>query len=185
MAKLPHHVCPVALAGMLDNRLRRWLQAPDPILRPYLREGMTVLDLGCGPGFFTIEMARMVGPGGRVIACDLQPGMLARLERKISTTVLAARITLHHCGEREIGWPGKADFILAFYVIHEIADQQTLFAELGSILRPDGKLLMVEPLLHVPARAFASTLAIAEAAGFRHDIGPKVVFSRTAVLSRG
>ena len=180
-----HHLCPVALAGMLDNRLRRWLQDPVPILRPYLREGMTVLDLGCGPGFFTVEIARMVGPGGRVIACDLQSGMLARLERKISATELAARITLHRCGEREIGWRGQADFILAFYVIHEIPEQQALFAELGSILLPDGKLLMVEPLLHVPARAFARTLALAEAAGFRHGIGPKVIFSRTAVLSRG
>jgi ubiquinone/menaquinone biosynthesis C-methylase UbiE len=180
-----HHLCPVALAGMLDNRFRRWLQDPVPILRPYLREGLTALDLGCGPGFFTVEMARMVGPGGRVIACDLQPGMLARLGRKIAGSALAPRITLHRSGERQIGWPGQADFILAFYVIHEIADQQSLFTELGSILQPGGRLLMVEPLLHVPARAFARTLALAEAAGFRHDIGPRIVFSRTAVLSRG
>jgi 2-polyprenyl-3-methyl-5-hydroxy-6-metoxy-1,4-benzoquinol methylase len=47
-----NRVCPVELAHSLDNTLRRWLQNPKNILAPYIQEGMTVLDVGCGPGFF-------------------------------------------------------------------------------------------------------------------------------------
>jgi len=65
-------VCPVEKAGILDNRLRRLVQDPKIILKPYLKEGMIALDVGCGPGYFSLDMARMVGKTGRVIACDLQ-----------------------------------------------------------------------------------------------------------------
>ncbi len=57
MTKINERVCPVALSGSLDNSIRRWLQNPKKILSPYIKEGMTVLDVGCGPGFFSIEMA--------------------------------------------------------------------------------------------------------------------------------
>src|SRR5690606_36681330 len=81
----PHsqRVCPVACAGTLDGVFRRWLQSPRRILSPYIREGMTVLDFGCGPGFFTVTMAELVGPTGHVIAADLQEGMLDLLESRI------------------------------------------------------------------------------------------------------
>ena len=179
-----HHVCPAALAGALDNRLRHWLQDPGRILRPFLREGMTALDLGCGPGFFTVEMAGMVGSSGRVVACDLQQGMLDRLRVKISGTTLEERVTLHRCEEGRIGWTGSADFILAFYVIHEIPDHQALYTELLSLLHPDGLLLVVEPPLHVSARAFNRSMAAAEAAGLRISSGPKMLWHKTALLTR-
>lgn len=179
-----HHVCPTALAGALDNGLRRWLQDPGRILRPYLREGMTALDLGCGPGFFTVDMARMVGSSGRVVACDLQQGMLDRLRAKISGTDIEARVTLHRCEDGRIGWNGSADFILAFYVIHEIPDQPALYTELLSLLRQDGQLLVVEPPLHVSARAFRRSMEAAEAAGLTVNIGPKMLFHKTALLTR-
>ncbi len=73
MSKKPGHVCPVEIAGMLDGKLRRWVHNPVKILSPLITEGMTVLDVGCGPGFFSIEMARLVGADGSVIAADLQP----------------------------------------------------------------------------------------------------------------
>ena len=58
------HTCPVEMAGSLDFRLRRQFQNPQKILAPYIREGMTALDMGCGPGFFSIDMAQMVGKSG-------------------------------------------------------------------------------------------------------------------------
>ena len=75
-----NRICPVERAGHLDNRIRRWLQRPRNILAPYVKAGMTVLDIGCGPGFFTIDMARIVGDSGRVIAADLQAAMLQKAQ---------------------------------------------------------------------------------------------------------
>lgn len=65
------NVCPVEKSGSLDNRIRRWLQNPQKILDPYVRESMEVLEIGCGSGFFTMDMGRMVGKSGRVVAVDL------------------------------------------------------------------------------------------------------------------
>ena len=88
MSNRRNRVCPVERAGSLDNRIRRWLQNPRKILEPYIKEGMTVLDVGCGPGFFSIEIAQLVGKSGRVIAADLQEGMLQKLRDKIRGTEL-------------------------------------------------------------------------------------------------
>jgi len=60
-----NRVCPVDLSGGLDNIFRRWLQNPQKILLPHVKEGMAALDFGCGPGFFTLAMAELVGPTGR------------------------------------------------------------------------------------------------------------------------
>ncbi len=57
------YVCPAEFAGSLDNPLRRLIHNPRKILEPYIRKGMNVLDLGCGPGYFTGELARLVGEG--------------------------------------------------------------------------------------------------------------------------
>ncbi|MHB8808991.1 MAG: class I SAM-dependent methyltransferase [Desulfobulbaceae bacterium] len=175
-------ICPVSHAGTLDNRLRRWVQDPRQILAPIIKEGMTVLDLGCGPGFFTLEIARMVGPSGRVIASDLQEGMLEKIRAKIRGTDLAPRIILHRCREDRVGVTEKADFVLAFYMVHEVRDQGAFYREVGSILKPGGQVLVVEPPLHVSKKAFAATLNTAEAAGFMTTPGPKVFLSKTAIL---
>lgn len=79
---------------------------------------MTVLDVGCGPGFFTLDMARMVGPSGCVVACDLQAGMLERIRRKIQGTDLEKRVRLHQSGKDRIGLDLPVDFVLAFYMAH-------------------------------------------------------------------
>lgn len=177
-------VCPVSHAGTLDNRLRRWLQDPEKILAPFLREGMTVLDLGCGPGFLTLDIARMVGDSGRVIASDLQEGMLEKIRAKIHGSEIAPRITLHRCREDRIGVSDQVDFVLAFYMVHEVPNQEGFFREIGSILSPGGQVLVVEPPLHVSNKAFAATLATARAAGFTPAPGPRVVLSKTAILRK-
>ena len=177
-------ICPAAHAGHLDSRLRRWLQNPDRILRPYIGPGMTVLEVGCGPGFFTVDMARLVGAAGRVVACDIQQEMLDILEGKLGGSALAARVTLHRSTAGGIGWSGEVDFVLAFYVVHEIPDQRGLFTELHAILRPGGSVLVVEPPLHVSAKSFARSMAMAGEAGFMIGDGPKMLFHKTALLVR-
>jgi ubiquinone/menaquinone biosynthesis C-methylase UbiE len=178
-------ICPVERAGSLDNRIRRWLQNPQKILGPYIEEGMTVLDLGCGPGFFSIDMAQMVGKSGRVIASDLQEGMLQKLSDKIQGTELEGRITLHKCEENTIGAPGNVDFVLAFYMIHEVPNQEEFFSEIGSILKPNGQVFIVEPPFHVSKTAFEETIKKTRNAGFTAIERPKVLFSKTVILKKG
>jgi len=178
-------VCPVERAGHLDNILRRWVQNPFKILSPYVKEGMTVLDFGCGPGYFTVVMAHMVGKAGRVIACDLQEEMLQKVRHNIQATALEERVTLHRCKENKIGLSEPLDFALAFYVVHETPNQGAFFEEFASILRPNGQVLVVEPPFHVSKSAFLKSIKAAQDAGFKSDKGPRVILSKTVVLKRG
>lgn len=185
MGDRKNRVCPVERAGTLNNRFRRWLQNPWKILTPYIKEGMRVLDLGCGPGSFTIDIAEMVGKSGRVIAVDLQEGMLQKLRDKIQGTELEERITLHKSNENRIGVSEKVDFVLCFYVVHELPNQKEFFQELKSILKPEGQALIVEPPIRVSKRAFEETIADARDAGFIPAEGPKVFLSKTVILRKG
>jgi len=185
MTNKNNRVCPVERAGSLDNRIRRWIQNPRKILKPYIEEGMEVLDIGCGPGFFSIEMAQMVGKSGRVIAADLQEGMLQKLREKIQGTELGERITLHKSEANRIGVSEKVDFVLSFYVVHELPNQKGFFEELQSILKPKGQALIVEPPFRVSKKAFEATINKAREAGFTSAEGPKVLLSKTAILKKG
>ena len=143
---------------------------------------MTALDIGCGPGFFSLEMARLVGPAGRVIAADLQEGMLRKLRKKISGTEFEDRIVLHACAPDTLAVAEKVDFALAFYMVHEVPDQARFFRELAALLRPRGKVLVVEPAFHVSKPEFAQTVQTARAAGFDVENGPRLLLSRTVML---
>jgi ubiquinone/menaquinone biosynthesis C-methylase UbiE len=175
--------CPVELAGGLDNYFRRLLQNPGKILRPYIREGMTVLDVGCGPGFFSIEIAKMVKDSGKVIAADLQEGMLEKVRNKIRGTELEQRIEIHKCEDNKIGVTEHVDFVLVFYVIHEVSDQEKLLEEIKSILKPDGKIFIIEPKFHVSKKSFEAMVGRMINIGFEVIDSPKVFFSRTVLLT--
>lgn len=97
------HICPWWGGYFLDNRFRRLLHDPEKIVGPYVRPGMTVIDVGCGMGLFAIAMAKMVGQSGLVIAVDLQQKMLDVLRRRAETAGVADRIQLHRCA----GSPGR------------------------------------------------------------------------------
>lgn len=177
------HVCPVEMAGGLDSGIRKLLQSPRKILGNYAREGMTVLDLGCGPGFFSVEMAKMVGASGKVIAVDLQEGMLRKLEDKIQGTEIEKRIKLHKCDEDKIGITEKVDLVLAFYMFHEVPDQKKFLEEIKSMLKPNGGVFIAEPkFFHVSRQAFEETVKMAKEIGFKPVERPKVFLSRAVVF---
>jgi ubiquinone/menaquinone biosynthesis C-methylase UbiE len=184
MGDRKHRVCLVERSGGLDNRIRRWLQNPQKILKPYIKEGMTVLDMGCGPGFFSIDLARMVGNSGRVIACDLQEGMLQKLRNKIRGTELEERVALHKCEEDKIGVSEKVDFVLAFYMVHEVPDQEKFFNEIASLLKPNGRVFLAEPLFHVSRRAFEETVRKAQNAGLTPVERPGMFLSKAVILKK-
>ena len=185
MATDRNRVCPVELADSLDNRVRRWLQNPQKILSPFVSEGMTALDVGCGPGFFSVELARLVGPEGKVIAVDLQQGMLDKLASKIKGTDLSTRIRLVRCDQSRLNVSGTVDFILTFYMVHEVPDQLAFFRQLFPLLDEKGRCLLVEPkLFHVSRRQFQETIHHAEAVGFVSAPGPRLPLSWSAVLAK-
>ncbi len=146
---------------------------------------MTLLDFGCGPGFFTTTMADLAGKAGHVYAVDLQAGMLKLVKSKVKGSELASRITLHQCQADNIGLSATIDFALAFYVVHEIPDQQRWFGQIAELLRPAGSLLIVEPkFFHVSKADFQATISTARTAGLEPAVPPHVFLSQTALLSK-
>jgi ubiquinone/menaquinone biosynthesis C-methylase UbiE len=176
-------ICPLELARGLDNSVRRLLQNPQKILRPFINEGMTVLDLGCGPGFFSIPIAEMLLISGKVIAADLQEGMLELVNKKIKGTEIEHRIELHKCEDNKIGVTENVDFVLVFYMIHEVPNQDNLLRELKSILKPNGKIYIIEPKFHVSKKSFEEMINKITDIGFEIIDRPKVFFSRTVLFS--
>jgi len=69
-----------------------------------------VADIGCGPGFFTVEMARLVGSRGKVLAVDVQKRMLDILRRRSAEEGVEERIVFHQCGEGPDRNSGKTGF---------------------------------------------------------------------------
>jgi len=177
-----HRVCPVERAGVLDLNFRKLLQNPRKILEPYVKEGMQALDLGCGPGFFTLEMARLVGRSGRVTAVDLQQGMLDILRKKLAGSELAGRVKFNLSRSEGTGLAERFDFILVFYMLHEVPDQARFLAEVRSLLKPGGKVLLAEPKWHVSHEEFLAAIAVMERAGFAVLERPKIHFSRVVLI---
>ena len=69
------HLCPWWLGYLLINPFRRIYQNPVKLLGPFVEKGMTVLEPGCGMGYFTLDVARLVGPGGRIVADPILDGL--------------------------------------------------------------------------------------------------------------
>lgn len=179
------HVCPLWVGYLLVSPIRRWFQNPDKILSPCISEGMTVLDIGPGMGFFTIPAARMVGAGGKVIAVDLQEKMLKALVRRAEKAGVADRIVTRLCQADNLGVSDPIDLCLAFNVVHEVPDAGSLFSQIRAILKPTGRLLLAEPgKWHVSEKEFQAVLDLAAAEGLKIVGRPEISRSQSALLAR-
>jgi ubiquinone/menaquinone biosynthesis C-methylase UbiE len=127
----------------------------------------------------------LVGPTGKVIAVDLQQKMLDVMGSRARRAGLSDRISPHLCRADDIGIAVSAEFILAFWMVHELPDQENFFKQLKTGLAADGKILVAEPKMHVTAEAFEKTLDIAQSCGLLCIERPDIRFSRTALLRTG
>jgi cyclopropane fatty-acyl-phospholipid synthase-like methyltransferase len=173
------------MAWTFDNPLRKWLHDPDRILRAQVKEGMTVADIGCGMGYFSVAMAKMVGPTGKVIAVDLQQRMLDFLNRRAARAGVAERIEVLLAVGDDIRIADPVDFMLAFWMVHEVRDIPRFFRQVAAALKPGGRMLYAEPRMHVTQNRFEEIIGHAAGAGFRAIHGTAVGLSRTVVLVRG
>lgn len=183
-----HRVCPWWLGYWLINPLRRLLENPSSIYGTLVDEGMTVLEPGCGMGFFTLDLARRVGPSGRVIALDVQEKMLAGLRRRARRRGLDGRIDARLVSAESLGaddLAGAVDLVVVLHVAHEVPDQRRFFDELEGALKPQGQVLVVEPKGHVSAEEFAASLAAAAEVGLRVVPDRSQPEERAALLARG
>jgi len=180
--QLNSRVCPWWLIGTFDNPLRRLIQDPERILSGLVAPGQVVADVGCGIGYFTIPLARMVGPQGRVLAIDLQERMLAGVRRRAARSGLSERIQLCRATPAGLGVGGPVDFVLTFWMVHEVPDQERFLGEIHTLLKPGDHWLLAEPPFHVTAATFEKTIGLARAAGFTPLSRPRIALSRTTLF---
>ncbi|MBN1905892.1 MAG: class I SAM-dependent methyltransferase [Deltaproteobacteria bacterium] len=176
------HVCPHQIAFIFDNPIRRIFQNPNKMLRPYISEGDTAIDIGCGPGFFTIEMAKLVGSSGKVIAIDLQEKMLGDVRKKAIKHHVEERIKFFQCEQDRVGLDQKADFLLAYHMVHETPSPRAFLKELKTMLNENGKILIVEPKMHVTQNAFEDMVSDIKELGFRVCDFPAKIGGRNVLI---
>jgi SAM-dependent methyltransferase len=182
-----HRVCPWWLGYALVAPLRRLAEHPERTLGPHVRPGMKVLEPGCGMGFFTLPLARLVGESGRVVSLDIQPRMLAALARRARRAGLERRIEMRLCAAESLGLAGDAgtiDLAVLIHVLHELPDAASALAEIRGALAPAGRVLLIEPPGHVSRADFERQIQVASAVGLaveqRLDRRLAVVLRRAA-----
>jgi ubiquinone/menaquinone biosynthesis C-methylase UbiE len=181
--RLNQHTCPWWFAYTFDNPLRRLVHNPREIFDGLVKPGDTVVDIGCGLGYFSLALAELVGPQGHVIAVDVQSEMLRRAQRRAQRRGLADRIRFHQSTHQSIGVSSQVDFVLNFWMLHEVRQRRDFLTEIHAMLQPSGHLLIAEPKGHVPDRFFAKEMQAARDVGFTVRAGPEVRFSRSAVCT--
>lgn len=184
---MAQHVCPWWLGYLLASPIRRLLEDPRKVLAPYVHAGMIVLEPGPGMGFFTLEIARLVGAMGRVVAVDIQPRMLSSLKRRAARAGLLPRVEARLAGPKSLGiadLAGRVDFTLAFALVHELPAVGPFFAEVAGASKPGAGMLFAEPAGHVKEPDFEAELAAAVGAGFEVIGYPGIRRSRAAFLRK-
>jgi len=178
------HTCPWWLAYTFDNPIRRLIHKPQIILKGLVEKGQTVLDLGCGMGYFSIAMAKLVGDTGRVISVELQQEMLDVLVKRAQKAGVQSRIQVHKCQPDKIGINEPIDFALSFWMAHEVSDKVAFLKEVSELLKPNAKLLVVEPKIHVSYSSFKEIVKAGQQVGFKTGAKPPIRISRTIIFSK-
>lgn len=177
-------VCPWWLCYTFDNPLRKLIHHPEEILNPYVKKGQRVIDIGPGMGYFSIPLAQIVGPSGHVTAIDIQEKMLIALNRRAKKYGMSEIISTYLANPDSLGSHPPVDFVLAFWMAHEVPDQKRFLSEICGLLKPSGLFLLVEPKMHVPQKFFLKTLETAIDAGFLIKENPKINMSHSALLMK-
>ncbi len=181
------HVCPFWVGYLLASPLRKLIQNPYSILKPHIKKGMTVLDVGCAMGFFSLPMAEIVKPEGKVICVDIQDRMINVLEKKLKKAGLINFVETEICSQSSLNinkFNETFDFALAYAVLHETSDQSHFLFEISQALKPGGKLLLAEPKGHVSVACFERSFSLANTRDFKITGQPKIFLSHAVLLEK-
>ena len=176
-------VCPMCIAGLLDSKFRRFFHNPNKILKPYINKNMVALDVGCGPGVFSIEIAYLLEGTGKVISVDMQEGMLEEIKRKIAGKPIEKTITLHKCTQDCLNINERLDFVLMFYMVHEVPNKENLFNEVLPLINKNGLIMIVEPSL-ISAKEFNNMVDFIKRKGFEEYNKLNIRLSKGIVLKK-
>lgn len=126
---------------MMDNFIRRLLSPPKKKISGFIRKGSVVADLGCGPGYFTIPMAELVGKGGKVYAVDSDPKSINALQAKSAARGLQDVIEAHNgsAADMEFTPDGAVDFVFANGLLCCMTDHKGAVEEIKRVLKPGAR----------------------------------------------
>ena len=171
--KLHSQPAPPIIGPFLNSPLRRLTQPPVRVIeRSGVKPGMTVLDLGCGSGAFTLPVARVVEERGKVYALDIQPAMLRQLERRLARAGNhdIKNVELKQASAYELPLAdGSLDLVMSVAAFHEIPDKPRALREVQRVLKKDGILALTELILDPDYPLASTTIKEGEAAGFVFD----------------
>jgi ubiquinone/menaquinone biosynthesis C-methylase UbiE len=158
--------CPASLASLLENPLTARYHAM-VVSHLELSPGLRVLDAGCGPGLVTTALASAVAPGGRVLALDVQPEMIAKARARADTAGLSnIDFLVAPLGAGRLPLL-EFDRALLVTVLGEIPDKVAALREIRSSLKPGGFLSVTEVLPDPHYQSMRKVEALADAAGLR------------------
>ena len=184
---MSERVCPVWIGYLLLSPLRKLFQNPNKILRPYVKNGMKVMDVGCAMGYFSLELANLVGANGKVFCVDMQEKMLDVLKKRAGKVNLLERIETRLCSQESLGLDDlkeNLDFVLAFAMVHEVPDAVPFMKEVSGTIKRKGYLLISEPAGHVTENDFNKTISIAGQNNLRVIERPKIKGSISALFQK-
>lgn len=129
----------------LDNPERRKLLPPEETLQGLgLKQGDSMADIGCGIGYFTLPAAQIVGRQGKVYGLDVMAEMLEETRNRVSASALT-NVELVQVKENDWLLHGETvDYAFSCLVAHEAEDLTAFFREAARILRPSGRIAVIE-----------------------------------------
>ncbi len=163
------------LRRLLSPDRDEW-QMPDPVVRALeLEKGQTVAEIGAGPGYFTLRLARAVGKNGSVLAVEVEPGLITILRDRLEKERVASVTPILGLADDPFLPPSACDLILAVNVFHHVQGLPAYLRRLKRSLKRGGRIVNIDfhkrelpvgpPVEHKLAREYF--LKAASRSGFR------------------